>query len=511
MSEHPLVKSIDILLVEDNAGDADFIEKRLLMDGSTAFAIERAPRLAVALERIGANRFDVVLLDLELPDSDGLDTLRAMRRAADTPVVVLTDNDDERLGLAAIQEGAQDYVVKGQISGALLSRVLRYALERHRSAQRLRESEQKFRGLFDKMAEGVALHEIVHDDRGHAVEYRIIDVNPAYERHTGLAPSAVRGRLATEIYGVKAPFLEAYERVARTHEPVSFEAFFEPLNRHYSISAFVLEQGFFATVFEDVTERGRAGQLLQATVERFYAILSNLYAGVLLVTNESRVEFANQAFCDLFDLENSPAELTGLTAAEMIERIGDVYLHPDEAVARIREIVGRGEPVRGEEVAMRGGRTFLRDFIPISLDGKLYGRLWHHLDISERKQAEAALREMERKYREIFETSPVGLYQSTPEGRYIDVNPAFARILGYSTPDEIVREISDIGAQLYANPGDRETLTRQVAERGEVRGFEAEAKRRDGQVIWVSIDAVAVRDAVGAIRMYQGAITDITE
>ena len=74
----------------------------------------------------------MILLDLGLPDSDGLDTLRAMRRrAADTPVVVLTGNDDERLGLAAIQEGAQDYVVKGQIPGTLLSRVLRYALERH--------------------------------------------------------------------------------------------------------------------------------------------------------------------------------------------------------------------------------------------------------------------------------------------------------------------------------------------------------------------------------------------
>ena len=75
----------------------------------------------------------------------------------------------------------------------------------------------------------------------------------------------------------------------------------------------------------------------------------------------------------------------------MIEKIKNAYLHPDEAVARIQEVVDRGEPVKGEELAMHDGRTCLRDFVPLNVQGKSYGRLWIHTDITERKQAEAAL------------------------------------------------------------------------------------------------------------------------
>jgi PAS domain S-box-containing protein len=132
-------------------------------------------------------------------------------------------------------------------------------------------------------------------------------------------------------------------------------------------------------------------------------------------------------------------------------------------------------------------------------------------ELAARERAEQALREAERKYREIFETSPVGIYQATPQGRYLDVNPAFARILGYAAPAEIVDGIADIGAQIYTDPRDRESLERMLAERGEVRGFETQGYRRDGQTIWVSINALAVRDAAGALCMYQGAMLDITE
>ena len=77
----------------------------------------------------------------------------------------------------------------------------------------------------------------------------------------------------------------------------------------------------------------------------------------------------------------------------MIEKIKGVYQHPDREIARIREIVSRGQPVRGEEVAMRNGRTCLRDFVPLYVEGRRYGRLWLHLDISERKRAEIELEE----------------------------------------------------------------------------------------------------------------------
>ncbi len=148
----------------------------------------------------------------------------------------------------------------------------------------------------------------------------------------------------------------------------------------------------FVGTAADITERKQVEDVLRTTLQRLYTVLSSMYSSILLVTNEGRTEFANQAFSDFFGLKGYSADLIGLTSSEMIEKIKNAYLHPDEEVKRIGEIVGRGHPVKGEEIAMSGDRTCLRDFIPICIDGKSYGRLWHHLDITERKLMEEELR-----------------------------------------------------------------------------------------------------------------------
>ena len=145
-------------------------------------------------------------------------------------------------------------------------------------------------------------------------------------------------------------------------------------------------------VFRDITGRKQAEETIQANLQRFYTVLSSMYTGLLLVTDGGQVEFANQAFCDYFDLTEPPADLVGLTSSEILAKIGKAYLYPDEALGRVKEIVDRGQPAQGEEVAMRGGRILLRDFIPIHINGQSYGRLWYHTDITERKQAEEALK-----------------------------------------------------------------------------------------------------------------------
>ena len=142
----------------------------------------------------------------------------------------------------------------------------------------------------------------------------------------------------------------------------------------------------------EVTERRRALEALQSTLQRFYTILSSMYSAVLLVTDEDTVEFANQTFCDYFKLEEPPQELAGKTNREMIGKIMPAYADPVEAVARIKQIVQEGKAVKGEEVTMAGGRTCLRDFVPVYVDGKSFGRAWYHTDITERRQAEQALR-----------------------------------------------------------------------------------------------------------------------
>ena len=132
-------------------------------------------------------------------------------------------------------------------------------------------------------------------------------------------------------------------------------------------------------------------------------------------------------------------------------------------------------------------------------------------EISGHKRTEAALRQSEEKYHTIFESAREGIFQSTPEGRLLNVNPAFAGIFGYDSPEEAVALVSDIATQIYANASDMESIKQQLAERGTVEGYEAEACRKDGKRIWISINAHAVRDESGEVRHYEGTNQDITE
>lgn len=125
---------IRVLLVEDNPVDARLVDLMLTEAGAGRFKVERAERLAQALDLLHERDFDVTLLDLSLPPAQGLATLHELRRVApDLPIVVLSGLDDEVLALQAVHDGAQDYLVKGRGDGEVLTRALRYAIERKRS------------------------------------------------------------------------------------------------------------------------------------------------------------------------------------------------------------------------------------------------------------------------------------------------------------------------------------------------------------------------------------------
>ena len=125
--------TIAVLLVEDSSGDARLVQEMLSEATVAVFELTHAERLDEALDLVAKSSFDVVLLDLDLPDSQGPNTfLKLQAHATDVPVVVLSGLDDETIAVTAIRAGAQDYLIKGQIDSHLLSRALRYAIERHR-------------------------------------------------------------------------------------------------------------------------------------------------------------------------------------------------------------------------------------------------------------------------------------------------------------------------------------------------------------------------------------------
>jgi diguanylate cyclase (GGDEF)-like protein/PAS domain S-box-containing protein len=132
-------------------------------------------------------------------------------------------------------------------------------------------------------------------------------------------------------------------------------------------------------------------------------------------------------------------------------------------------------------------------------------------DITERVAAEHALREAERRYRSLFDNAIEGIFRTTPDGRYLDANPALARIYGFATPQELVDSLRDIKTQLYVDPGRREEFMRIVKARGEIGRFESRVYRKNGDTIWISENARAVFDEAGRVLHYEGTVEDITE
>ena len=131
--------------------------------------------------------------------------------------------------------------------------------------------------------------------------------------------------------------------------------------------------------------------------------------------------------------------------------------------------------------------------------------------IAERKQVEKALRQAERKYRSIFENAVEGIFQTTPDGRYIDCNPALARIYGYESPEELLISLTDIGRQLYVEPHRRYEFIKQLHSQDCVSEFESQVYRKDGRIIWICENARAVRDDDGTLLYYEGFVTDISK
>ena len=191
---------------------------------------------------------------------------------------------------------------------------------------------------------------------------------------------------------------------------------------------------------------------------------------------------------------------------------------PEEvaAAAALHQRLMSGNTVTGLEVRRRK-----RDgsVVAVSLSAtplwdasnKVRGIIGFLTDITERKRAEEALRAAEEKYRGIFENALEGVYQSTPDGKYISANPALARMFGFDSPQELIDTRNDITNQEYVTPQSRADFVRELEIRGVVRSFEYQAYRRDGKAIWVSANAHAVRNSEGHILYFEGTVQDITQ
>jgi PAS domain S-box-containing protein len=278
-------------------------------------------------------------------------------------------------------------------------------------------------------------------------------------------------------------------------------------------------------IFHDITEHKQAEEALRESEQRLHSIVDGSPIPAFVIGNDHRVIHWNKALEEMSRIKSE--EIVGTRqqwkAFYNEERPCMADLLVDEAV----ELVPQWYSGKYIKSPLIKGAYEATDFFPaLGEEGKwlrftaaairdskrmLIGAVETLEDMTDRKQSEKSLASSEAKYRAIFENAIEGIYQATTKGRYISANPAFAKILGYKTPEELISSITDVSSQIYVNPDERSELIKQLSVSDFVEEFEFQAYRKDGTIIWLLANARVIRDEKGNIEYFEGRVQDITQ
>jgi diguanylate cyclase (GGDEF)-like protein/PAS domain S-box-containing protein len=258
-------EKMSAIVVVDDDPHLLFATARILK--SAGYDVSTAAGGAEGLEKIREIRPDLVLLDVVMPDIDGRAVCRTIKSDPELKGIYViflssmqTASDQQAEGL---ESGADGYITRPVDKRELLARV--ESLLRIRKIQAdLEESESRYRLLFNEMISGCALHEMILDSEGIPSDYRFLEINPAFERVTGLTRGQVVGKRVLDIFPLTEPFwIERYGRVVLTGAPAYFEGYSRSLGKHLEVLAYRIRERQFAVTFMDITERKRAEEQLQ--------------------------------------------------------------------------------------------------------------------------------------------------------------------------------------------------------------------------------------------------------
>ncbi len=273
----------------------------------------------------------------------------------------------------------------------------------------------------------------------------------------------------------------------------------------------------------DITKRKKTEEALRESQRRLADIIEFLPDATIVIDREGRVIAWNRAL----------EQMTGVKAQDMLGKgnyeyslpfygerrpiLVDLALNPDSETEKKYVATERHDRVLSGEAympALRGGEVYLHGTASILRDSKghVAGAIETIHDITERRQAEEALARAEEKYRGIFENAVEGIFQVSPEGRLISANPAFARIFGYDSPEEMQQTITKAYRQLGIDPKHRANFLHLVEEQGLAQDYEVQARRKnDGRPVWLSVTMRAVRNDRDKTMYYEGTVQDISE
>jgi PAS domain S-box-containing protein len=262
--------------------------------------------------------------------------------------------------------------------------------------------------------------------------------------------------------------------------------------------------------FWDVTAEKRAQQQLAYERDLLSALLDNAPDAIYFKDTQSRILRASTALARKFGFKTAE-EIVGLTDSDVFSAE-----HAKGALADEQKVMETGQPVHGvteKETWPDGHITWaLTSKLPLrDTNGKIVGTFGISKDITEQKLAQERLEHAEANFRGIVENAVDGIFQTTPDGRYLSANLALARMYGFETVEDLIRSRTDIEHQLYVDSSRREEFQRLLHQHDRIEHFESRVFRKDRSIIWISENARAVRNAQGDLLYYEGTVEDITQ
>lgn len=388
---------------------------------------------------------------------------------------------------------------------ALLA-VWRDLTERKRAEQALRESEERFKAFMEH-SPTIAF---IKDDAG-----RYMYVNKPFEEQFGVEFEIdVKGKTDADWLPAETARVttDGDRKVLQTGQPVRLlevVPIADGKTKEWLVLKFPMGTAggrrLIGGVGIDISRQKNAERALREREAEFRGLFDDAPVAYHELDTDNRITRVNK----------TELAMLGYTAEEMVGRPVWDFIVEESAHDTI--------PVRlASELHLEATqRTFRRkdgSVVPVLMrhrlindaNGEVCGMRSTLQDISALKRVEHELRQAEEKYRSIFENAIEGIFQTTPEGRFQSANPAMARILGYASPDELTRQLSDIERQLYVDPERRKEFVHIMEEKGAVAGFVSQVYRQDGAVIWISEHARSVKDERGHVAYYEGTVEDIT-
>jgi len=404
------------------------------------------------------------------------------------------------------------------IAASILLYAARLSLTQHRQGRTIEVLNQTKRD-FQQLSRH---HSMILDSAGEGIvgidaEGRQIFVNPAAAHMLGYRAEEMIGRSSHRMwhhsradgnpFPVKECPIYAAFKDGIVHRGVD-EVFWRKDGTSFwaeYVSTPIVENGRVTgsvVVFQEVTERRRAEDTLHLQA----AALESAANTIVITNSDGNIEWANSAFTSLTGYR--PDEVLGQNLLKSGTQAPEFYRD-------LWSTVRSGHVWHGElENRRKDGRLYTEEMTITPVRSK-NGEIGHFIvikqDVTQRKKSEKALKQAEEKYREIFENAVLGIFQCTPDGRFLTVNNEFAHMMGFESPEQMVVQITDMAHQLYTDPSRWREFQLLLSQEGLVRNFEYEAYRCDGGKSWLLANARTITGAKGEIAYYEGTTQDITE